>query len=188
MSSWLQRVTSAESGFERDIVDRYSQRLMALARRRLPDRLRGRVDPEDVVQSVYRSFFRRLADGRFQFEASLDLWRLLAAMTFYKVRNAIRFHQRERRDVRRETSMEGSAEGSPYADPTPGPEDLVTFLECLEQLLARAPKNYREIVVLRLEGLSIAEIAERIDRSQRTVLRALSRLGEVIASELETSA
>jgi hypothetical protein len=55
-----------------------------------------------VLQSVYRSFFRRLADGEFQFDGPDDLWRLLATITFRKVMNARKFHLRERSDARRE--------------------------------------------------------------------------------------
>ena len=96
---------TGEPGFEQELVDRYTARLLALARRELPDRVRQRVDPEDLVQSVYRSFFQRLSEGRFSFADSGDLWRLLAAMTFQRVRKAVRFHQQQRRDVRREQRL-----------------------------------------------------------------------------------
>ena len=70
-------------GSQHEVVQRYTQRLLGLARRQLPQRLRQRVDPEDVVQSVYRSFFRRLNEGCFH-PRRLPLFRLLAAMTFHK--------------------------------------------------------------------------------------------------------
>ncbi len=44
------------------IFERYVERLLALARTRLGARLRRRVDPEDVVQSAYRSFFLHAQD------------------------------------------------------------------------------------------------------------------------------
>src|SRR5262245_13984719 len=105
MTDWFDRVLAADPGFERELVDRYTQRLLALARRRLPDRLRTRVDPEDIVQSVYRSFFQRLNEGRFSFEESADVWRLLAAMTYQKAKRAHRFHRQQCRDVQREQPL-----------------------------------------------------------------------------------
>ncbi len=36
---------------------RYAERLIGLVRLRLSEKLARRVDPEDIVQSVYRSFF-----------------------------------------------------------------------------------------------------------------------------------
>ncbi len=64
---------TGEPDHERAVVDRYTQGLLEVARRQLPDRVRRRVDPEDVVQSVYRSFFRRLDAGKFAFEESHDV-------------------------------------------------------------------------------------------------------------------
>ena len=51
----------------RRIVDRYIDRLLPLARRHLSQRLASRIDPEDIVQSVFRTFFSRLKEGQFVF-------------------------------------------------------------------------------------------------------------------------
>jgi RNA polymerase sigma-70 factor (ECF subfamily) len=187
--SWLTRVMSGKPGSEREIVDRYSHRLLQLARQQLPDRLRRRLDPEDVVQSVYRSFFLRLSDGQFSFEDSHDVWRLLSVMTYHKVQYTVRHHQRGRRDVRRELAGAlGSDMVRPVAgatDAEPGPADVAMLFDCLENLLHELPENYREIVALRLQGESIADIAKKINRSQRTVLRILANVRDSAASELE---
>jgi RNA polymerase sigma-70 factor (ECF subfamily) len=65
----------------RQIHDRYAERLIAVARRLLSDKLAARIDPEDVVQSAYRSFFLRARDGQYVVRESGDLWRLLIAIT-----------------------------------------------------------------------------------------------------------
>ena len=188
MSQFLSHLLAAEPGFERELVERYSQRLLELARRNLPDRVRQRLDPEDVVQSVYRSFFQRLNEGRFSFEDSGDVWQLLAAMTFQKVRRASRFHRQQRRDVRRELPLaatSGTGDGDPRAIEA-GPEDVATLYECLESLLNRLPAKYREIIVLRLEGDSLDQIARKVNRSRRTVFRALAD-AETLAVRLSES-
>ena len=48
-----------------ELFSRYANRLIALARKRLSDKLAGHIDPEDVVQSVYRSFFADAREGRY---------------------------------------------------------------------------------------------------------------------------
>ena len=48
MSTWFRRIVAREPGFERDVVDRFTQRLLALARVQMPERVRQRVDPEDA--------------------------------------------------------------------------------------------------------------------------------------------
>lgn len=162
---------------ERKVVERYSRSLLAMARRQLPNRLRQRLDPEDIVQSVYRTFFRRLNEGEFSFEDSHDVWRLLAAMTYNKVYNVVKFHGRQRRDVNRESNTVGSdVADEQRGDSQVGPEDLAVLVECLEALMANLPDDYRPIVVMRLEGYSIEEIASQIDVSRRTVLRVLAKL------------
>lgn len=160
-------------GFERDLVERYTERLLDLARRQLPVSVSRRLDPQDVVQSVYRSFFQRLREGRFSFEDSGDMWRLLAAMTFQKAREAGKFHHRQRRNARRDVSL---ADDSSPADPEPSPDDLAVLVECLDLLVARMPVKYREIAIHRLNGDSIEQIATKVGRSSRTVLRAMSEM------------
>jgi RNA polymerase sigma-70 factor (ECF subfamily) len=46
-----------------EVFERYAQRLHGLARRHLDTVLKRKVDPEDVVQSAYKSFFFRYGDG-----------------------------------------------------------------------------------------------------------------------------
>jgi RNA polymerase sigma-70 factor (ECF subfamily) len=192
MASWLQRVLAGESGFEAEVVQRYSVRLLDLASRELPDRVRGRVDPEDLVQSVYRSFFKRLNEGRFSFNDSSDLWRLLAAMTFQRVTKAVRYHQQQRRDVRRERRLppgpDSQSDDPAIIERQPGPEDLVVLVDSLERLLDQLPETYRDIAVLHLQGVPIDEIARSVNRSRRTVFRALAELEELAVKSLGTPA
>jgi RNA polymerase sigma factor (sigma-70 family) len=187
MADWLAQMLSGEPDGEQEAFTRYAHRLLGLARRHLPERVRQRVDPEDIVQSVYRSFFRRVRDGQFRFEESDDVWRLLAAMTYHKACDAVRFHHRTRRDVRRDLPLQpgDEAAGPNDAEPTPGPEDVAALYAALERLLAQLPDNYRTIVVRRLEGDSIQQIAGRVERTTRTVHRVLAHVQELAAQLLE---
>src|SRR5687767_7041763 len=63
---------------------RYSERLVRLAEWHLSHKLAGRLDGEDVVQSVFRTFFRRSAMGEFRIDSSAQIWRLLVQMTMLK--------------------------------------------------------------------------------------------------------
>ncbi len=128
----------------RELVHRYTARLVGLARRQLPQLVRRRVDPEDVVQSVYRSFFRGLHEGRFVIADPEALWRLLASMTFHKARNAAKFHQRRCRDVRRDCALAGEG------PPEPTGEDVDALMETVNNLLAGLPETHQAIVARRL--------------------------------------
>src|SRR5579884_576430 len=53
----LWRAGSEEAA--RQLFERYTDRLIALARGHIDQRLARRVDPEDITQSAFRTFFRR---------------------------------------------------------------------------------------------------------------------------------
>jgi len=53
----LSRVRDGNSRAAGEIFDRYLRRLIELARQRISPKLARRIDPQDVVQSAYRSFF-----------------------------------------------------------------------------------------------------------------------------------
>ncbi len=185
MSSWLDRVLSGGAGGEVELVRRYSHRLMGLARKQLPARVRTRLDAEDVVQSVYRTFFRRLNDGEFAFDDSHDLWQLLAAITFRKARNAVKFHHRQRRDVRRERPLAPGTGADDEELPDPSDSDLDVLFSSLEELLAGLPDTHRAIVVARLEGESVDAIAQRVRRTRQTVSRVLSQVRKYASARVE---
>ena len=66
------------------LYGRYAQQLLRLAEQHLSRRLSGRVDEEDVVQSVFRTFFRRSGGGEFQIDSSAQIWKLLVKITVLK--------------------------------------------------------------------------------------------------------
>ena len=187
MRSWLTDLLRGVPDSEWGLVEKYTSRLMELAENCLPDRIRRRVDPEDVVQSVYRSFFQRLRGGEFKFEDSQDVWRLLTVITYRKARNAVKYHLRNRRDIRRDVSLASEDVVSAVADEPPAPtaDDVKIMFGCLEQMLADLPERYRAIVVGRLQGASIEEIASSVKRSRRTVFRVLAHLQSWGAEQIE---
>lgn len=181
----IRSILRSTPGYEAKIFKRYAERLSRFAGSRMPGKIKGRVDSEDIVQSVFRSFFRRQKEGEFSFDDSLDLWNLLVALTYRKVLNQVRFHTRDKRDVNKEGD-EGnvSAESGPY-DLMPGPEQVNIMVDYLGWILNRLPDESRPIITQRIEGYSIEEIAEHQQVSQRTVKRVLSRAREIVKQQIE---
>lgn len=171
-ADWLDAVIEQRDGYEADAVERFAERLIAMARSRMSDPLKRRVDPEDIVQSVFRSFFARNSDGRFEFQQADDVWRLLAAITYRKVQRAVRFHYQQQRDVSRETADSEHTRSLKAIEPTAS--SLVMMMELLDGILEQLPETYQEVLRLRLENFSIEEIAEQLSVSSRTVNRALA--------------
>src|SRR5205823_4573401 len=81
------------------LLEQYARQLTRLAEQHLSRKLAGRLDGEDVVQSVFRTFFRRCARGDFRLSSAAELWRLLVQITVCKARAKARYHTAEKRDV-----------------------------------------------------------------------------------------
>ena len=88
-----ERLRAGEEAAASEVFARYTNRLIGLARKRLDDRVRTRVSEDDVIQSVYRTFFRRQQIGKFELTGWDSLWSLLAQIT---VRNCCRQAEAQR--------------------------------------------------------------------------------------------
>jgi RNA polymerase sigma-70 factor (ECF subfamily) len=71
---------------------RYAERLRALAAAQSSPRLAARVDPEDIVQSVFRTFFRRAAQGQYDVPEGEEIWKLLLVIALNKIRALGAYH------------------------------------------------------------------------------------------------
>jgi RNA polymerase sigma-70 factor (ECF subfamily) len=155
----------------------YSRRLIHLAEQHLSAKLAGRTDGEDVVQSVFRTFFRRCAAGDFHIKNASHLWRLLVQITLLKTKAKARFHTRSVRNAGAE--VPGSETWlSEALTQEPGPAEAAALHDQIEVLLHDLPSLYGDVLRMRLEGHSAAEIAPMLNVSRRTVYRALELLRE----------
>jgi RNA polymerase sigma-70 factor (ECF subfamily) len=163
---------------------RFAGRLEALVRRRLDPRIRRRAGAEDVVQSLFASFFAAPPGPAGPPRSRADLWMLLVHFTRCKVANTAERHRARRRDVRRDRPLgDAATERSDAAGPEDprwvSPEDEAVAREELARLCAALPEDLRPVFELRLQGYTNAEIARQINRVERTVelkLRAIRGL------------
>jgi hypothetical protein len=172
----------------RQIWQRHFPNLLALACRHLDQRLRRRVDEEDVLQSMYASFCLRQQRGDFSLGSREELWQLLMTMTLNKTRNAAVRHSGQRRDYRREADVRGSEQGSLTHEEALAqlesaaltPVEALELTEQLHRRLAALPVQLRQIALWKLEGHTNEEIAapERLGCTVRTVERKLQLIRE----------
>jgi RNA polymerase sigma-70 factor (ECF subfamily) len=162
------------------VFHRFVGRLIALARQRLDPLVRTRVDPEDVVQSVFRSFFRRQARGDYELESWNSLWQLLALIT---VRKCARKGGRAFRDL----GIVGTRDPQalvPVLDREPKPDEAAVLAETIAELLRGLKEDDREVLVLRLQEHTTGEISERLGCTERRVQRVLERVRRRMRREL----
>jgi RNA polymerase sigma-70 factor (ECF subfamily) len=159
-----------------ELFDRYAARLVALAGRGLTARVATRVAPEDVVQSVYFSFFAGAKDGRFILRESGDLWRLLAAITLNKTRRQVVWHSATKRAVGAETDNVADALAR-----DPSPAEAAALTDTVEALLRATDPAHRPVLELRLQGYGVPEIVAATGRSRASVRRVLERVKETLS-------
>jgi hypothetical protein len=157
------------------VFRRYADRLARLAEGRLHHRLVGRVDPEDVTQSAFRTFFRRAADGRFHIDSSAQVWGLLARITLRKARGEVRRHLAGKRDAAAEA---GDAPLAAAAARDPDPADAAELLDHVAALLRGLPDIYGDVLGRRLAGEPVADVAAALGVSRQTVYRSLDLLAD----------
>lgn len=178
IAEFVERWRNGDERAARWLVERYAQRLTALAGKHLSQKLGARVDSEDIVQSVFRTFFHRAARGEFRIENSVALWQLLVKITLAKVRSEARRHGAAKRDMDAETGRTMDAWLPEAIASEPGPGEAAALVDLVESLLDGLPAKVCDIFTLHLEGHSRTEIAQRLQISRQTVCRALVLIQE----------
>jgi RNA polymerase sigma-70 factor (ECF subfamily) len=171
------------------LLELYRHYLALLARLQIGRRVRGKVEPLDLVQETFLEAHRDFAQFRGTTEGELVSW--LRQILARNLANLMRgYYGTQRRDVRLERDLDAELDKSSRAldrgllERHSTPSQQAARREqavLLADALGRLPKEYREVIILRhLEGLSFTEVARRMDRSVDSVeklwARALARL------------
>lgn len=174
----LRQIRAGETDAATQLYARYAQRLLNLAERRTGQDLTQRIDPEDIVQSVFRTFFRRAAEGSYQVPDGDTLWKLLMVIALNKIRSLADYHRAEKRDVRKTRSIR-------LIDTNLEPSDSLDILRLtIEDLTRDFPEAHQQMIHLRIEGFTITEISERVARSKRSTERVLQTFRVQLLDEL----
>lgn len=164
-------------------LERCRAYLCTLARLQLPNGLRGKVDPSDVVQQTLLTAHEKLDQFRGKSEAELRGW--LRQILRHHLVGAHRRFRMSSRDIGREQSLESFA-----PDPSKLPPDRLSNepsspsqhalhqeeLRRLADALTQLPDDQRRAVELHhLKGLSVAQVADSLGRSKSAVVGLLFR-------------
>lgn len=180
----LRRLRKGEDDAATQLYLRYARRLQGLARKQSSARLARHVDPEEIVQSVFRTFFRHVQTGDYDIPPGEELWRLLLVITLNKIRRAALYHTAERRDVRRTVSAERA--GVSYRAAGSESETALAMLQMvIAEVISDLPPAKAEMVRLRIDGHEIDDIVTRTKRSKRTVERTLQEFRTALRRMLE---
>jgi RNA polymerase sigma-70 factor (ECF subfamily) len=177
----MARLRTGDNAAATEVFQRFAHRLVSLARTHLEGRLRRKLDPEDVIQSVLNSFFVRYKEGQFALDDWNNLWSMLVVITLRKCGHQVAHYRAACRNLDREMVSAAASEEAVHDweavanDPTPS--QVVMITEAVTQLVAAMnDANERQILELALQGFSTSEISTRVGRGERTVQRVLKRV------------
>lgn len=184
MSDDRELVNEVQAGSEsaaKGLFDKYCERLLRLAKRRIGQRMSSRFDPEDVVQSAFRTFFTRVKNDEFEFEHEDDLFKLLVRLTVRKTLRRIQYHRADKRNPEAEMGhqSDGSEIFAHVASGEPTAEVEVALLDEFEKFVGQLPDLDRQVLELKVQGFSTVEIADRLGTYDRKVRRIIERLEEM---------
>lgn len=178
----LKRFREGEQDAATELFLKYGARLQALARTHTSGNLASRFDPEDVVQSVFRTFFRRAADGLYDVPAGDELWQLLFVLALNKIRSLATHHRAQKRDV---TKTDGGQDFSRFARDENDQASMDVLKVVLDDFLESLPDTQAEVARYRMEGFQIDEIASK---TKRTIERVLNKMRADLLQQLELGA
>ncbi len=169
--SLLRRFRGGKDDAATALYVRYAERLQRLADYQVSPQLAARIDPEEIVQSVFRTFFRRAGQGQYDVADHEDFWKLLLVMALNKIRTLGNFHHAFKRDLGKTKSLEIA--NSDSFDLGESSVAYQVLRMTVEEVVAALPEEQQAIACLRIEGYEIDEIAEKTGRSKRSVERIL---------------
>ncbi len=154
------------------LVECFEERLRQFIGSRMGPGIRGRLEPEDVLQETFLRAFESVAYFAWRDENRFLGW--LKSIAENRIRDAVKGPRGD--DVLQLSSDMEGAGSSPSRHARRGER-----FDRLERCLARLSPAQRQAVLLcRVEGLKIKEAAQRMDRSESAVknllLRALREL------------
>jgi RNA polymerase sigma-70 factor (ECF subfamily) len=187
----MARLRAGDQDAAREVFQRFAGRLIALAHERLDRLVRPKVDPEDVVQSAFKSFFLRYAAGQFDLGDWDGLWGLLVCITLRKCgREVKRFHG-PHHDVRREAPAAAGGEANTVWDALarePTPAEAAMLAETVEQFVRDLGARDRRVFELRLQGCTVPEISAEVGRTEYTVEGVLRKIRKRLRHLQDSSA
>ena len=180
----LARARAGDNAALGALLELYRNYLTLLARLQIGRRLQGKVDDADLVQETFLNAHRDFSAFRGITEGEFMAWlrQILAARLAQLVR---RYLGTQQRDVRLERNLAGELDRSSaalgHALPAPhsSPSQRAARREqavLLADALGRLSGDYREVIILRyLEGLPLADVAQRMGRSVDSVKKLWTR-------------
>jgi hypothetical protein len=181
VTTWLGRLKAGDHTAAQELWERYFRRLVGLAGRILPQKVRRTSDEEDAALSAFASFCRCAEHGRFpQLVDRHDVWQVLVVLTARKVHRQAAYAKAQKRGGLAHAETPPPDEDSALEQilsQEPTPQFAAQVAEGYQRLLdALGDDQLRSVAVWKMEGYTNEEIAAKLGRNVRSVERKLHRI------------
>ena len=168
----VRQARSGDQDAATQLYFRYHNRLTGLVRKRCSPELARCAGVEDIVQSVFATFFRRIGEGCYDVADGDSVWKVLLVVALNRVRSEATYYYAARRDAHR--TMTGPT-AQEFLKSKASDRDVTRahFKMVLQDTLDPLPCSDRQLVRLRIDGFTVAEVARMTGRSTRTVERII---------------
>jgi RNA polymerase sigma factor (sigma-70 family) len=173
----LARLARGDAEAAESLFAAYAPFLRAVVRCHLSDPVRAKLDSADVVQSVWVQVVRQLNDNGWQISDENQLKGLLATIARRRLVTRIRKHARSLGGDQPANANLEEVKDSRH----PPPSEVAQANDLWAKLLELCPPNHHPILMLRRDGLTLDEIAERTGLHEGSVRRILRRLSRDLA-------
>ena len=182
----LERAKTGDEQALSRAFEKHRRRLAVLIHYKLNPNSRQFCDVDDLVQETQLRAFRDI--GRFTYRTPGSFLRWLSAIADHVIVDRVRYENRERRAGEEVPFRSASNPAGPEPADSRTPSRLLAQQQAVERLMTRLdalPEDYRQALILaKIEGLTTAEVAERLGKTREAVallvFRALKRYREVI--------
>jgi RNA polymerase sigma-70 factor (ECF subfamily) len=148
----------------------YEPFMRMVIHRRISGSLRAKFDSADIVQSVWVDFVDGLQKSKWAFENLAQFRAFLVKMTRNRFIDRLRKH---RQSLQREVALPAQNVEALLADRCPRVSENFYADELWQQMVEACPTAHYELLALKRQGATIAEIAHRTNLHESSVRRIL---------------
>lgn len=175
----VRKLRDGDESAATELYQRYAGRLFGLADRQMSAGIRRTHEPDDIVQSAFRSLFRGVSSGSYDAPEGNSLWSLLAVIAIHKVR---RKASRDR-SVKATSFIQPDGEQS-SSQQVPDTISEQQFEYSMNETIEFLNEQEKQIVGLRVQGYTVEEISSEVGRACRTIERTLQRIRQKLSEKL----
>jgi RNA polymerase sigma factor (sigma-70 family) len=168
-------LNSGDAAAAEQVLRTYGPYLRMLVRRELRAGLRTKFDSSDVVQTIWADLLEGIQKRDWHFADRAHLQAFLVRLMKHRFIDLCRKHSPA---LAREQCLDDHAIAETVAGDLPRPSEVAQCKELWDQILALCPPHHRELVRMRLQGLSASEIASRTGLHPNSVRRILVELAQ----------